>query len=160
MPWSGVDTEYSIHRVQHTPSTAYTEYSIHRVQHTLSTAYPAYCIIPRSTVTRSQPVSYLGRPCCTQVSTFAQLRIDRWMKSPMLLSCLPPDLPPPSTTPILIDHGFQVYLPTPQLRLPSVSLSSLDPGLQVHLQTRSITASKYILKERRPVYGDTGVTVC
>jgi len=33
MPWSWVDTEYSIHRVQHTPSTAYTEYSIHRVQH-------------------------------------------------------------------------------------------------------------------------------
>jgi len=43
-----------------------------------------------------------------------------------------------------------------QSRPPSASLSSLD--LQVHLQTRSITASKYIFKERRRVYGDTVVT--
>jgi len=41
---------------------------------------------------------------------------------------------------------------------PSVSLNSHDYGLQLHLQTRSITASKYIFKERRRVYGDTGVT--
>ena len=46
MPWSRVNTEYSIHRVQHTPSTAYTEYSIHRVQHTPSTAYTQYSIHP------------------------------------------------------------------------------------------------------------------
>jgi len=39
-----VYTEYSIHRVQHTPSTAYTEYSIHRVEHTPSTAYSKYTI--------------------------------------------------------------------------------------------------------------------
>jgi hypothetical protein len=37
------------------------EYSIHRVQHTLSPAYTAYCcIIPRLTVSRSQPVSQLS----------------------------------------------------------------------------------------------------
>ena len=76
MPWSRVNTEYSIHLVQHTPSTPYTEYSIHRVQHTPSTAstvhsihlvqhtlrpaYTAYCIIPRSSVSRSQPVSHLA----------------------------------------------------------------------------------------------------
>ena len=53
-------TEYSIHRVQHTSSTAYTEYSIHRVQHTLSTAFTAYYIIPRPSVSRSQPVSHLS----------------------------------------------------------------------------------------------------
>jgi len=39
--------------------TAYTEYSICRVQHTMSTAYTVYCIIPRSTVSHSQPVPYL-----------------------------------------------------------------------------------------------------
>ena len=39
MPWVWVNTEYSIHRVKHTPSTAYTTYSIHPVQHTPSTAY-------------------------------------------------------------------------------------------------------------------------
>jgi hypothetical protein len=62
-----------------------------------------------------------------------------------------------------LDHGLQVQLQTrsitaskcitklARLRLPS----SHDHGLQVHLQTRSI---KYIFKERRRVYGDTGVT--
>ena len=44
MPSSWVNTECSIDRVQHTPSTAYTEYSIHRVQHTPSTAYTKYSI--------------------------------------------------------------------------------------------------------------------
>jgi len=34
-----VNTEYSIHQVQPTPSTAYTMYSIHQVQHTPSAAY-------------------------------------------------------------------------------------------------------------------------
>jgi hypothetical protein len=55
-------TEYSIHRVQHSLSTAYTAYSIHRVMHSPRTAYTPYCIIPRSTVSCSQPVSSLGRP--------------------------------------------------------------------------------------------------
>ena len=32
-----------------------------------------------------------------------------------------------------------------------------DHGLQVHRQTRSITSSEYIFKERRWVYGNTGV---
>ena len=44
MQWSLVTTEYSIHQVQHTPSTAYTKYSIHQVQHTPSTAYTKYSI--------------------------------------------------------------------------------------------------------------------
>jgi len=43
-------------------------------------------------------------------------------------------------------------------RPPNASLSSLDLGLKVHLQIRSIMASKYIVNERRRVYGDTGVT--
>jgi len=33
IPWSWVDTKYSIPHVQNTLSTAYTQYSIHRVQH-------------------------------------------------------------------------------------------------------------------------------
>jgi len=46
MSWHRVQayTEYSIHREQHTPSTACTEYSIHWVQHTPSTAYTKYSI--------------------------------------------------------------------------------------------------------------------
>jgi len=43
-------------------------------------------------------------------------------------------------------------------RPPSASPNSLDHGLKVHLSTGSITASKYLVNERRRVYGDTGVT--
>jgi len=49
----------SWHEVQRTPSTAFTEYSIRRVLPILSGKYTAYCIIPRSTVSRFQPVSHL-----------------------------------------------------------------------------------------------------
>ena len=150
------------HRVQHTPSTVYTEYSIHRVQHTLSTAYTEYCIhrvrhhpkidcLPASLSSR-------GRPCCTPLSTFPQLRVNQWIES-QLLSRLPPklpppDWPPPSTPPISLDHGLQVRLQPcsitaskcisklTQLRPPSLH----DYGLQVHLQTRMITTSKCVLK--------------
>ena len=40
---------------------------------------------------------------------------------------------------------------------PSASVSSLDLSLQVHLPTGSITASKSNVKERRWVYGATGL---
>jgi len=39
----------------------------------------------------------------------------------------------------------------------SASPNLLDHGLKVHLSARSITASKYIVNERRRVYRDTGV---
>jgi len=114
------------------------------------------------------------------------------------------DQSPPSTPPILIDHGLAVYLESsammaskgiseftrswppsacpnsldPGLKVhlhirsitaskcistlirsgpPSTSLSSLDLGLQVHLQTRSIRASKYICKEQQRLSRHTGV---
>jgi len=44
MPWWWVNTEFSIHRVQDIPGTAYTTYSIHRVKHTLSTSCTEYSI--------------------------------------------------------------------------------------------------------------------
>ena len=44
MPYSRVNNEYSIYRVQDTPSSAYTQYSIHPVQHTPSAAYTQYNI--------------------------------------------------------------------------------------------------------------------
>jgi len=54
MPWSRVNTKYSIHQVQHTPSTAYTEYYIHRVLH-----HPKInsLLLP---VSLSSPISYLS----------------------------------------------------------------------------------------------------
>jgi len=48
------------HNQELTPSTAYTKYRIHWAQNTPSTAYTAYCIIPRSTVSHSQPVPQLS----------------------------------------------------------------------------------------------------
>jgi hypothetical protein len=83
-------TEYNIHRVQHTPCTAYTEYSIHRVQHTPSTAYTEYsihrvqhtedrihCVLHHTKMDClpfTASLSALSGPCCTQFSTFPQLR--------------------------------------------------------------------------------------
>jgi len=100
----------------------------------------------------------LGRPCCTQFSTFPQLRVNHWIESQLPLHLppkLPPrDWPPPSTLPISLDHGLQVHLDTrsiraskcisklARLRTPSVSLNS-----HYHdLQDRTITASKCISK--------------
>jgi len=44
MPWSRVDIDYTIYRLQHTLSTVYTEFSILWVQHSQSTAYTEYSI--------------------------------------------------------------------------------------------------------------------
>jgi len=44
MQWSWVNTNYSIHWVQYTLSTAYTKHRIHRVQHSPSTVYFQYNI--------------------------------------------------------------------------------------------------------------------
>jgi len=134
----------------------------HDQELTPSTAYTAYCIIPRSTVSRSQPVSHLfGRPWCTQFSTFPQLWVNRWIES-QLPSRLPLELPPPdglppSTPLISLDHGLQVHLQTRSIATskcisPLAQLwppNSIDHGLRVPLQTRSITAPMCISKLAR-----------
>jgi len=145
---STAHTECSIYRVQHTPSTAFTEYSMHRVLHTPSTAYTEYCIISRLTVSRSQPVSSLGGPYCTQRSTFPRLRVNQWIEF-QLPSHLPPDLPPPdrpppSTAPISIHHGLHVRLQTRPITASRCISELHDLSFQMHLQTNSITASKWI----------------
>jgi len=74
--------------------------------------------------------------------------------------------PPPSVSPYSLDYGLQVCTITASKCIseftrswpPSASMSSLDLGLQVQFSTRSITASRYMVNERRRVYGDTGVT--
>jgi len=81
MPWSRVNTEYSIHRVQHSPSTAYTEYSIHRVQHTPSTAYTEYSI---HRVQHTPSKAYTKYSIYHRLSVFppfSQLRFDPCMLS-------------------------------------------------------------------------------
>jgi len=66
---------------------------------------------------------------------------------------------PPSASQSSLDFSVSKCISKPaRSRSASASLSSLDLSLQAHLQTRLITASKYIFKERRRVYGDTCVT--
>jgi hypothetical protein len=146
---------------------AYTQYYIHPVRHMLSTAYTQYCIIPRSTVSRSQPASHLSSvyaPCCTQFPSFPQLRLNQWLvfQLPLgLLPDLPPpdrplsDRPPPIPPPILIDCGLEVDLQChsimaskcisklTRVRTGKASPCSLDPRLHVPHQTDLITASKF-----------------
>ena len=138
MPWSRINTDCSIHWVQHTPSTAHIEYCIHRILH-----HPKIDCLPLPA-----SLSALSRPCCTQFSTFPRLRVKQWIES-QLLSHLPPNLPPsdqlpPSTPRILIDHGLQVQLQTRSITASKCISEILDLGLQMHLQTCSITASKCI----------------
>jgi len=154
MQWSWVNTEYNIHRVQYTPSTAYTEYSIQQVQHTPSTVYTKYSIhqVQPSMSTahteyckhrvRHHPkinclllpasLSAFSGPCCTQFSTFSQLPVDQSMQS-QLPSHMSPDLPPP------------VPLPPDSLP-PNVLPNMLNYSFQVHLWVHSISASKYIFQ--------------
>jgi len=154
MPWWKVNTEYSIHRVLHTPSTGYTEYCIHRVLH-----HPKIdCLTPPA------GLSALSGPCCTQFSTFPQLWVNQWIES-QLPSHMPPDLPPPdslppdwppsdqsppdqpppSTPPILADHGLKIPLRSWSIKVskcisefarswpPNTSRNSLNHSFQVHL---------------------------
>jgi len=73
---------------------------------------------------------------------------------------------PPSVSPNSLDYGLQVCTITASKCIPeftrswppSASLSLLYLGLQVYISTGSVTASKYIITERRRVYGDSGVT--
>jgi len=126
----------------------------HNHELTQSTTYTKYSIIPRLTVSHSQPVSHLSADvvldslhshnckltneqslsCCR-----ASLQIERLqvlLQSPSIIACKcisklarsqPQSAPPHS-----INHCLQAH-----------HLSSLDLGLQVYLQTRSITASKF-----------------
>ena len=97
MPRSRVNMEYSVHCILHHPK-------IDCLPHPAS-------------------LLFLGRPCCSQFSTFPQSRVNQWIESP-LPSRLSPELPP-------LDW------------MPLSTLISLNHGLQVHPQPRTFTDSKY-----------------
>jgi len=150
-------TEYTIHRVQHTPSTAYTTYCIPQVPHTPSTSntdYYKYCIwhYPMMDCLPA-PASHsaLSWPSCMHFLTFPQLQLNQRVVSQLplymppdllppdtlppdwpLLDCSPSDQLPPSTPPIFIDHAVQVHH--------GVYLISGSMNRQTH----SITVSEYI----------------
>jgi len=127
MPCSWVNTECSIHQVLH---------------HSMMDCLP----LPAS-------FSYLGG--CTQLCAFQQLRTNQSIEC-QLPSCLPPDLPPPSTPSISIGHGLLVYLPTHSITASkciseftrsqpaNASPNLLEHSLQVHLWVPSNSDSKCI----------------
>jgi len=147
MPWSWLNTEYSIHQVPHHPKID-------------SLPLPASVPLPAS-------FPSLGRCCCTQLCTFPQRQVDHWIDS-QLPSRLPPNRPLLSTPLISLDHSLQVHLQTRSITASqcisefrttaskciselarSRPPSSHNHGLQLHLRTRSITASKCITKLAR-----------
>jgi len=154
MPSSWVNTECSIHRVQHTLSTAYTEYSIHRVQHTpkivcgpfiltisswplnvaLASGVPPY----RSTANSQSSIwaSKVKSPC--QIPTVARYLTDELSRGAPSIDHLQALVQSCSIT------GSKITPYLAQSRLPSTRPTSLNHGLQVYLQTCSIKASQGI----------------
>ena len=150
MPWSWGVTEYSIHRVQHTVSTAYIVYSIHRVEHTPCTAPTHNCLSSH----RSHDEVFT--PECSFSIWCASLH-DRplsasspWEhKGKVILShCHGCELTSwwmgsqhPAHRPLTaVEYSSSLALS----RLPISSPNSLDCGLQVHLETRLTPASEWI----------------
>jgi len=169
-------TQYSIHPVQHTPITAYIEYSIHRVQDTQSTAYTAYCIILRSTVSHSQPVSHLSADYLVLNSLHSHnYELTNQERPRFHCKCLPiyrlqmprpPDALPLNVSPDTLHSGFQVHLWVPlissseciskltQLWPPSASLSSVNlsvsMGISKLARFRPPSVSPNTLRSRSP----------
>ena len=170
MPWSWVDTEYSIHSAQHTPSTAYTKYSIHRVQHLPEIVclpfilmFPSWPLnvasassVPPYTVNRHQtssPRDLKGKVTLSQ-SHSCELN-NGWKESqhparrPSTASRFSSKLArlrPPSSH----DHGPPEDISTfAWSRPPTASPHPLDHGLQLYLRNGSIMASRCIYKLAR-----------
>jgi len=112
---------------------------------TPSTAYTRYTFIPRSTVSRSQPVSHL----LADVLLKSLHSHNYTLTHKLSLSCCRASLQMDSLQVLLQSRSLMAckyifYLSWAQR--PTGSLSSLHLGLQVDLQTRSITASQRISK--------------
>jgi len=179
MAWPWVDTEYSIHRVQHMPSTAFTQdclSSFHSHNYQLT---PECRVSFRHASLHDRPPSASSLReliCKVTLSHSHGCKLTNWWiesqhraRHPSTASKYSSNLTrsrPPSVYPNSVDYGLQFHTNTASKCIseftrswpPSASLSSLDLGLQVQFSTRSITASKYIVYERRQVYGDTGVS--
>jgi len=162
MSWSRVDTEYRIHRVQHTPSTPHTEYCLHDMLLHLKINYLP---LPPS-------LSSLDRSCCTQFSPFPQFQISQWIES-QLMSYLPHKLPPtywppPSTASIFPHYGLEVHLQSrmiifskgiskhTQIWLPN----SLNHSLGVYLYVQSIALWRHSRTRMQTRYNWYHVAPC
>jgi len=178
MPWSWVDTEY-----KYTPSTAYTKCSIHRVQHTLSTASTEDCLsslrshdyeltpeyscsfrhtsIHNRPPSASSPWELKGKVTLSHSHSY---KLTNWWIESRHPACRPStaskystklaQLRPLSAFPNSVNHSLQVNLQTRSITASKCisNLGRLRPpsshhrGLQVYLKIRSITSSKCIPK--------------
>ena len=138
------------HHHKLTLSAAYTDHSIPRLlNHPNIDCLPLPGSIPS-----------LGRPCCTQFSTFPQLQVNQWIES-QLPSRLPPplqihDWPPPRTPPNLLNHGLIAHLQWGSITAsqciseftqswpPIASSNSLDHSLPVNHWCNSMSVSNSV----------------
>ena len=151
MQWSWVDTEYSIDRVQHAPSTARPKYSIDRVQYTLTTAYTEY-----STPQVQYPLKIVCLPFILIIMNWPLNGASASSVPPYMIDRHQPALHESSKVELTnwwIDSQPPVRRPSTaskdlsnitRSRPPCVSPNLLNQGDEVHLQTCSITASKCI----------------
>jgi len=161
---------YSIHRVQHTPSTASTQdcsSSLH--SHDYQLTPECYLSFGRTSLHNRPPSGIcpweLKGKVILSISNGCELT-NWWKESDYLVRC-PLTAPmysstltqswPPSASPNSLDYCLQVRMSMasksisklPRSRSRSASLCSIDDYLQVYLQTRSIAAPNCISKLAR-----------
>jgi len=150
MPWSWVDTEYSILRVQHSLSTAYIQDWLSSLDSYDYELTPECSFIFRRTSLHDRPPS-ASSPCelkCKVTlshshgcgSTIWRIESQHWARRPSTAPKYSSNLArswPQSASPNTQDYGLQVRKITDSK---CISPHSLGCGLKVHLQTRSITA--------------------
>ena len=164
--WSWVDTEYIIHRVQHSPSSTASTYDCSSSLHSHE-----YELTPGCQFSFQRPSLHDRPPSASSpwelkdevaLSHSHGCELSNWSIVSQHLTCRPPPTskymsnlawsPPPSDSPNSLKYGLHVQLqthPIPASKFApswpwSVSPHSFNHGHQVHPQTRSITASKCI----------------
>jgi hypothetical protein len=168
--WSFAISPY--HDRELPPSTTYTEYSIHQVPLTLTTACTAYSIIPKLTLFCSQPVSHLS----AEHVVFNSLHLHNYESPndeslcshgtsiPNYRSRLTESESPPSRLIITSKCISELTRPRPptlhHLTLWSAFQNALEYDLGVCLTTLSIMASEWVSQQaqlRPPCSHDHGL---
>jgi len=152
MPWLAVNTKYSIHRVQHTHSTPCTVYGIHGVLYTLFTPSTQDGLSPAAGLSViSWQTMWYSITSIPTITTKPRNRVSAPVVPPFqtTLSILTATkhssnlawLYPPSASPNLIVHNFQMYLRTRTIMAskfarsqpPSAFPNLLNHGCEVYL---------------------------
>jgi len=148
MLWSWVDTECSMHRVQHTPEIVFLPFIITISSWPLNVASASSVPPSRSTTTSQFSISASKVKSRHQIPTVSRSLINEYSLSTWgACHRPPPDRTPPKV--LLQSHSMKAckcIIKLARSQPPSSSPNFLDHGLQVHIQTRSIPASQCISK--------------